>query len=85
MPRDDIEGAYRRLLDPATLTGGAFRAAAELYRQAVAVPADAEHGLRLLCWMIHSRSERRTPSEPAELLRGRFVRLWAAELESGRA
>jgi hypothetical protein len=79
--------SYARLLDPATANGRVATAAIEEYSAAVGTDADAFRRLRLLCWIVHSRSDYRhlelevagTPER--EALRGAmFVGLVEEEL-----
>jgi glycosyltransferase involved in cell wall biosynthesis len=66
---------YARLLDPATAHGRVFAAASAEYTAALGISADDFRRLRLLCWVVHSRSDYRhlqleSPGEPtSEALR----------------
>ena len=79
--------AYKALMDPSTPNGAITSDTVSRYLAATRVPAAAVRPLRLLTWMLHSRSEYRqmrqladgTPSE--ESLRGSlFLKLWAEEM-----
>jgi hypothetical protein len=83
---------YRRLLDPGTRLGSLTSRQISTYCEALSIPREAAHPLRLLTWMIHSFSEYRSlvadvgdrPS--AERLRsGLFLALWREELNAGAA
>ncbi len=51
--------SYRRLLDPLSPTGEVARESLTRYGAALDLSPAALPGLRLLCWAIHSRSDRR--------------------------
>ncbi|MBA4159019.1 MAG: aminoglycoside phosphotransferase family protein [Gemmatimonadetes bacterium] len=82
--------SYRGTFDPATFTGAVASDCLARYLEAVGVGTEALHPLRVLCWMLHARSEyaqftgdaggRPTPEV---LRRGVFVRLWEEELRHG--
>jgi hypothetical protein len=79
--------AARESLDPATSAGAVYRKCQVRYAEATGVDPDRFPALRLLMWILHSRSEHRrlaadAAGEPAEAaLRGSlFVRLWRTEL-----
>lgn len=79
--------SYRMLLDPASVRGAVFHECLALYAGRVGVPAAGIPALRLICWMLHSRSELRrqeedaggAPSE-ATLREGLFLALWEEEM-----
>ena len=80
--------SYARLLDPATPYGAVAAACAAEYCERLGIDADAYARLRLLCWIVHCRSDYRhltmaaagTPSP--EALRGSaFLGLVEAELD----
>jgi Phosphotransferase enzyme family len=80
----------RAALDPASFTGRVQAECQARYAAALGLDPAALRPLRLLAWLIHSRSEYRQlraeaggpPS--AQVLRGSlFVQLWQAELEHG--
>jgi hypothetical protein len=79
--------SYRALLDPTTLTGRIVAECQQRYLTCVGLDASVVRPLRLLTWLIHSRSEyQRFAAEaagapdPADLRRSLFVRLWEEEL-----
>ncbi len=49
--------SYQRLLDPATPYGAVAAACAARYCARVGIGAEAYARLRLLCWVVHSRSD----------------------------
>jgi phosphotransferase family enzyme len=79
--------SYRGVLDPTTFTGAVYRECLSRYAERVGLePADFR-ALRLLTWIIHSRSEyhRLTAdavgAPPKDLLRrSLFLGLWRAEV-----
>jgi hypothetical protein len=80
--------SYRRLLDPATPHGAVAVACAERYRERVGIAAADYARLRLLCWVVHSRSDHQHLTMAAagapshEALRGSsFLGLLETELE----
>jgi hypothetical protein len=80
--------SIRAALDPASFTGRVQAECQARYSAALGLDPAALRPLRLLAWLIHSRSEYRqlraeTGGPPApETLRGSlFVQLWQAELE----
>lgn len=79
--------SYERLLDPSTAYGRDAARCAEEYCGRVGLTTDAYARLRLLCWIVHSRSDHRhltmaAAGEPSvEALRGSsFLGLIEAEL-----
>jgi hypothetical protein len=81
--------SLRRSLDPASPAGRITQECLERYLERVAVPASAVAPLRLLAWMIHSKSDYRhfcldlgRAPDQAELRRSVFLRLWNEELRS---
>lgn len=84
---DQYRRSYRMLLDPTSARGAVFHECLELYAARAGVPATDIPTLRLLCWMLHSRSELRRQEEDAggapsgETLReGLFLSLWEEEM-----
>ena len=82
--------SYERLLDPETPYGAVAARCAELYCARVGISVATYARLRLLCWVVHSRSDHRhltmaaagPPS--AEALRGAsYLGLLEAELRGG--
>jgi Phosphotransferase enzyme family len=55
--------SFRRSLDPTSLTGSASEASLAWYAQRLSIPKDAIRPLRLLAWVLHSRSEYRHLAE----------------------
>ena len=51
--------AYRRLLDPATGSGRVFARCTARYGDRLGLAPDTLSRLRTLCWVVHSRSDRR--------------------------
>ncbi len=80
--------SYARLLDPATAHGRVAAAAIAAYTDALGIAAEDFRRLRLLAWIVHSRSDYRhlqleSPGEPSpEALRGSlFLGLVEEEVE----
>ena len=79
--------AYRTLLDPASVNGAITAESLAAYLAATRVPAPSVRPLRLLTWVLHSRSEYRqlrraargSPTEES-LRASLFVRLWTEEM-----
>ena len=79
--------SYRATLDPATFTGHVVAECLDRYFKQLGLPADVLPPLRLLTWLIHSRSEyRRLAADAAglpnteALCNSLFVKLWTEEL-----
>ena len=79
--------SYRAMLDPATFTGRIVTECQQRYLACVGLNPVVVRPLRLLTWLIHSRSEyqrlaaeRAGQPDPADLRRSLFVRLWEEEL-----
>jgi hypothetical protein len=82
--------SYRLWLDGDTSTGRVRRECSERYMTRARVPADAMHALRLLTWVIHSRSdyvsltaEAGGPPNADALRCSVFLGLWEEELRHG--
>jgi len=82
---------YRATLDPASATGAVVAECLQRYATQVGIDLAALHPLRLLTWLIHSRSEYRqlTAEQGGQPYRAArrdsvFVSLWAAELDQAR-
>ncbi len=78
----------RAALDPASFTGRVQAECQARYAAALGLDPTALRPLRLLAWLIHSRSEYRQlraeaggPPAPEALRGSLFVQLWQAELE----
>jgi hypothetical protein len=81
--------SLRKSLDLASPAGRISQECLERYLERVAVPASAVAPLRLLAWMIHSKSDYRhfcldlgRAPDQAEVRRSVFLRLWNEELGS---
>lgn len=79
--------SYARLLDPATPYGRAAAKAIADYTAAVEISEEDFRRLRLLCWLVHSRSDYRHlqlesagPPRPEDLRGGMFLGLVEEEL-----
>jgi hypothetical protein len=81
--------AYARMREPSTLTGAVVAECERSYIERLGLAPDVLAPLRLLCWVVHSRSEYRrleqdvggVPSSDA-LLGSLFLALWHEELRS---
>jgi glycosyltransferase involved in cell wall biosynthesis len=78
---------YAKLLDPRTAYGQIARRARNRYMQALGIGGADFRRLRLLCWIVHSRSDYRhlqlesqDAPRPEQLLRTMFLGLVAEEL-----
>jgi hypothetical protein len=85
---DQYRRSYRMLLDPASARGAVFQECLRLYAARVGVPVTDIPALRLICWMLHSRSELRRQEEDAggapgraTLREGLFLALWEEEMD----
>ena len=85
-----IRARYRDTLNPSTPTGGVVRECVERYAAATGLDPAQLRGLRLLCWLLHSRSEygwfiadfAKKP-EPENLRRSIFLSFWEQEIRHG--
>jgi hypothetical protein len=84
--------AASEALDPATFTGGVYRECTAKYAEMTGLDPESLPALRLLLWMLHSRSEHArmvadaSGPPPERVLRGSlFLRLWQEELRRGRS
>jgi hypothetical protein len=84
--------SYRTALDQTTFTGAIHAECFERYARALNLSMSNLHSLRLLTWMVHSRSEYQrlvadVNDEPAAevLRRSLFFTLWKEELEHAEA
>jgi hypothetical protein len=84
--------SFRRTLDPATLTGSVAKECLAWYAERLCVPGEALRPLRLLAWLLHSRSEYRHLVEdsgglpdPQRLRRSLFLDLLREELRCGHS
>jgi glycosyltransferase involved in cell wall biosynthesis len=81
--------SYARLLDPSTPHGGVAARALAGYAGALGIDRDDLRRLRLLTWILHSRSDYRhlllegTPPRPEDLREAPFLGLVEAELALG--
>jgi glycosyltransferase involved in cell wall biosynthesis len=78
---------YAKLLDPRTAYGQVARRARNEYTSALGIGGADLRRLRLLCWIVHGRSDYRhlqlesqAPPRPEQLLRTMFLGLVAEEL-----
>jgi hypothetical protein len=83
--------SYRAALDPGTRTGATSRECLDRYCAHLGIPGTLLPALRLLVWLVHSRSEYRRFTEDAagtpsatSLKRSLFVALWREELREVR-
>lgn len=81
---------YSRLLDPATTHGRVAARAIEAYTAALGISAEDFRRLRLLCWVVHCRSDYRhlqleSPAGPTPEALRNSVFLGLVEEELGRA
>jgi hypothetical protein len=81
--------SYRRMQDPSTFTGRVQAECFRRYTDCLGLKPDCLHPLRLLTWLIHSRSEHRrllayngSPPGPDRLRDTLFYQLWEEELRS---
>ncbi|HEX5592928.1 MAG TPA: glycosyltransferase [Solirubrobacterales bacterium] len=79
--------SYARLLDPTSPYGRIYRRAVSEYATALGIASDDLDRLRLLCWIVHSRSDYRHAAletggapRPEDLRRGMFLGLVEEEL-----
>jgi hypothetical protein len=85
-----IRASYPKILSSSTLTSGVLRECLERYARKTGLDFANLRPLRLLCWLLHSRSEyqwftadfARKPEREA-LRRSLFVSLWEQELLCG--
>ena len=84
--------SYRATLDPSTAVGNIAAECLELYSPSVGILERDLHPLRLLTWMLHSRSAYRQlraevggAPRPDQLRRALFIQLWEAELRYGES
>jgi hypothetical protein len=87
-PVGSQRSSYEGSLDPSTTTGRVTRACIDHYLAEVGIPPEAEYPLRLLTWIIHTRSEydamQGEGSEapgPSALRRSTFLGFWEASVE----
>jgi aminoglycoside phosphotransferase (APT) family kinase protein len=84
--------SYRRITDERSFTGQLWSTCQQLYIERTGLDPAALHPLRLLTWMIHSRSEARRLSEdgggspqPSALRHSLFYNLIVEELSKAPA
>jgi hypothetical protein len=84
--------SYRDALDPSTLTGNVLNECMTHYVSRTGINRDALGPLRLLTWMLHSRSEYRHfvadvagKPGPQILRRSLFFKLWEEELRAQKS
>jgi len=85
-----IRAFYWRTLSPSTSIGGVVRECLERYASEIGLDLGNLRPLRLLCWLLHSRSEYQWfiadvagKPEWEALRRSLFLSLWEQELRSG--
>jgi hypothetical protein len=84
--------SYRASLDPATFNGRVASECMEFYAERTGISPSHFHALRILTWMLHSRSDYQhiashTGSRrlhPKKLRRSLCVQLWEDEIRKGR-
>lgn len=84
-----VRESYRRNLDPSSFTGRVHRECVERYAACLQLDRSLVRPLRLLTWLIHSRSDYRhltadvagTPA-PSALRQSLFLGLWEEELRA---
>ena len=85
-----IRARYRDTLNSSTPTGGVMRECVEHYASTTGLDRAQLRALRLLCWLLHSRSEygwfiadfAKKP-EPENLRRSIFLNFWEQEIRHG--
>jgi hypothetical protein len=82
-----VREAYARMLDPTTFTGTVVRRCEERYCERLDLDSSVIRPLRLLCWIVHSRSDYRhleletaAPPDQSALRSSLFLSLWQEEL-----
>jgi Phosphotransferase enzyme family len=90
-PTGRLRESYRKMLDPSTFTGGISAECVAHYADHVGIDRGEFRSLRLLLWMLHSRSEYShftadTGGPPGrdKLRDSVFVQLWEQEVRYGR-
>jgi hypothetical protein len=83
----DVRASYRRSLDHRTFTGAVAREMIERYAARLSLDLRALGNLRLIVWMLHSRSDyRRMVADvgavpgPDELRKSVFLTLWEEDM-----
>src|SRR5262245_14845165 len=90
-PTGRFRESYRRMLDPSTFTGGITAECVAHYADRVGIYREKLRSLRLLLWLLHSRSEYShftaddggSPGRD-KLRESIFVQLWEQEVRYGR-
>jgi hypothetical protein len=90
-PTGRFREAYRRMLDPSTFTGGITAECVAHYADRVGIDREKLRSLRLLLWVLHSRSDYSHftaddggPPGKDKLRESIFVQLWEQEVRYGR-
>jgi hypothetical protein len=89
IPAGRVHTAYRKLLDPSTFTGSVAAECVAYYAQRVGISIEDFSRLRMLVWLVHSRSEYMhftadaggRPA-PEKLRRSIFFQLWEEEVRA---
>jgi hypothetical protein len=88
---DDVHAVHRSTVDASTPVGKVTRECLERYVGLTKMNARALAPLRVLCWLVHSRSEYARfardgggAPDPAALRNSLFVRFWQQELQAAR-
>lgn len=91
IPAGRFRESYRKVLDPSTFTGGITAECVALYAHHVGIKREDLRSLRLLLWLLHSRSEYSHftadtggPPRQEKLRDSIFVQLWKEEVCYGR-
>jgi hypothetical protein len=89
IPAGRVHTAYRKLLDPSTFTGSIAAECVAYYAQQVRISIEDFSRLRMLVWLVHSRSEYMHftadaggPPAPEKLRRSIFLQLWEEEVRA---
>jgi hypothetical protein len=87
MDSGHFRDSYRAAMDPSTLTGSVTHECLTCYSDQLGLKLDSLEPIRLLVWLLHSRSEYQHITadaggkpQPEVLRRSLFVRLWKEEL-----
>jgi Phosphotransferase enzyme family len=83
--------SYRAMLDPATFSGRIASECMQFYAKQAGISPSLFHALRILTWMLHSRSDHQhiashagpRPLNPEKLRRSMCVQLWEDEIRNG--
>jgi Phosphotransferase enzyme family len=91
IPAGRVRTAYRKLLDASTFTGSIAAECVAYYVQKLRISSEDFSRLRMLVWLVHSRSEymhftadRGGPPPAEKLRRSVFFQLWEEEVRAHR-